>query len=234
MSGKVHSYLQIKVSQPTRYMIMPDGTQAIFLSPDKTLLGGAHSHSFEIGLSNPGIYFGVRFFPGALHHFFNVNLSEISNEFADYKYLQCSGFQYLSEQVYSNNGFNQRVKICEQWLLQNFKPTPATICDIALRRIYDTRGDIKVSALAKSVDCSDRHLNRQFLHYTGVNTKTFIQIVRIQNVYKQRYLNSTAHLETILDVGYSDQSHFLNAAKKMISSQHRLFFNRIKSDFCNI
>lgn len=233
LAGKVHSFLQIRAKRATRYMIMPDGTQALFISPAKCMLGGTHVKAYEMSLLGLGVYFGIRFYPGALRHFFSTDASDITGSFADEQYLPGTGLSSLSDRIYSQGEFFARAKVCEQWLLDHYKPAPLSILDRALQCIYKAKGNIRVDALSKAVGCCSRHLNRYFSFNTGVSVKSFIQIVRIQSVYKQRYINPQNTLQAALAAGYYDQAHFLNTAKKMLPEPQRVFFEQIKSDFYN-
>jgi len=62
LKGLVHSYLQISTAEPTPYPVIPDGTQAIFLSPQGSKIGGAQSRARDIQILQPGDYFGIRFY----------------------------------------------------------------------------------------------------------------------------------------------------------------------------
>ncbi|MBV1913773.1 MAG: hypothetical protein KUG72_00200 [Pseudomonadales bacterium] len=49
----VHSYLQISVNKPTPYPVMPDATQAIYISTEGGFIAGAYNQSFELPLLEP-------------------------------------------------------------------------------------------------------------------------------------------------------------------------------------
>lgn len=176
--GIVHSYLQITAEKPTQYPIMPDCTQAIYISPQGSLIGGAQIEARDMQLLQPGEYFGIWFYPGALRHFFDLNLSEISGQIVDNSYFSCREFLQLHNEIYRHDDFHSRANVCEQWLLIQYSKQPVTKLDHALSLIYQSLGSEKVWHIANKVGWSSRHLNRQFLQFTGLNTKTFSQIVR--------------------------------------------------------
>jgi len=105
-----------------------------------------------------------------------VNLSDITNQFVDCHYFPCHKFAGLHNDIYQYQHFHERVHVCEQWLLQHFKPRPTTQFDQALSLIYQSFGTIKVAQLATMVGWSRRHLNRLFQRHTGLDTKIFSQI----------------------------------------------------------
>jgi len=233
LTGKVHSYLQIKAERLTPYPVMPDGTQAIYISSQGIMIGGAQLEVQDVQLLGPGEYFGIWFYPGTLRYFFDLNLSEITGQFVDEQYLQCRHFSRLHIDIYRHKVFSERAKICEKWLLNRYSPKPATSFDNALHLIYQSFGGEKISQLANQVGWSSRHLNRQFLQHTGLSTKSFSQIVRVQNVARQLYLKKNKPLNAGLELGYYDQPHLIKEFKKHLMSTPGTFINRFMSDLYN-
>jgi len=233
LKGVVHSYLQISTTKPTPYPVIPDGTQAIFISPHGAKIGGAQSRACDVQILQPGNYFGIRFYPGVLRYFFDLNLSEITDQFVDSHYFSCQKFDELHNHIYRHQHFHERAHICEQWLLQQFEPRPATQFDQALSLIYQSFGTIKIAQLAAMVGWSSRHLNRLFRLHTGLNTKTFTQIIRLQHACKKQHLTPDDSLNTALDLGFFDQSHLIKDYQTYLLSSPGLFFDRFKSDFYN-
>lgn len=232
LSSAVHSYLQIDTSKPLDYALIPDGTQAVFMSPQGTIIGGAQSFATDIEILAPGKYFGVRFYPGALQQFFDLNLSEITNQYVDSQYFQCCSFNALHERLYAADEFLSRVNIFEQWLMVHFKPRSNSTFDLALSLIYHSFGNIQMSEVAGRVGWSLRHLNRVFKKHTGLSTKSFSQTIRIQRACQQLCAGygDSLQAETALNLGFFDQAHFLNAFKKQLMMNPRVFLERFKSE----
>jgi len=233
LQGIVHSYLQISTAKPTPYPVIPDGSQAIFISPHGSKIGGAQSQACDIQILQPGDYFGIRFYPGALRYFFDLNFSEITDQFVDSQYFPCQKFGELHNDIYQYQNFHERTHVCEQWLLQQFKPRSATKFDHALSLIYQSFGNIKIAQLAVMVGWSSRHLNRLFRLHTGLSTKTFAQIIRVQHACKKLYMTPDDSLNTALDLGFFDQSHLIKNYQTYLLSSPGLFFDHLKSDFYN-
>ena len=233
LSGIVHSYLQISAVKPTPYPVIPDGTQAIFISPHGSTIGGAQSQACDIPILQPGDYFGIRFYPGTLRYFFDLNISEITDQFVDHQYFPCHLFAQLHNHIYQCQNFQQRAQLCEQWLLRQFKPGPATPFDHALSLIYQSFGNIKVGQLASMIGWSSRHLNRQFRNHTGLSTKIFAQTIRLQHVCKQLCISPNDSLQTAYKLGFFDQAHLLKDYKKRLLSNPGMIFDRFMSDFYN-
>lgn len=229
----VHSYLQISTAKPTPYPVMPDGTQAVFISPYGSFIGGAQIQACDIQILLPGDYFGIRFYPGTLRYFFNLNVSEITDQFVDSHYFPCRRFGQLHNEIYQWQDFHTRAQICEQWLLKHFKAQSSNQFDQALSLVYQSFGNIKVSQLATKVGWSSRHLNRLFRLHTGLSTKTFSQTIRIQHVCKRLFNTTGDSLNTAFELGFFDQPHLIKEYKKRLLSSPTVFFERFMSDFYN-
>ncbi len=229
----VHSYLQIRAEKPTPYPVIPDGTQSIFISPYGSMVGGSQIQTRNIQIVEAGEYFGIRFYSGALRHFFNVDLSEITGELVGAEYLPCQRFSDLYQLIYKESNYTKRANICENLLLQNYKPQPRSRFDQALDLIYQSSGNVKISDVADRVAWSSRHLNRLFQLYTGLNTKTFAKIIRLQKACKQVYLTPNEPLNSNFDLGFFDQSHLIKDFQKHLLSKPTEFSNRFMSDFYN-
>lgn len=233
LSGAVHSYLQVNTAKPTPYPVIPDGTQAIFISPDGVKLGGAQSRLHIIPILQAGDYFGIRFYPGALRYFFNLDISEVTNQLVDSRYIPCRKFAELNNKIYSRPSFRERALVCEQWLLGHFKPSAETSFDQALSLIYQSFGDIRIHQLAAAVGWSSRHLNRIFRYHTGLNTKTFAQAIRVQQLCKNLHKKPGDSLNTAHELGFFDQAHMIKDARKHLLSNPGEFINGFMSDFYN-
>ena len=226
LKDTVHSYLQVSATKPTPYPIIPDGTQAVFISNSGSKISGAQSKAHEIQILQPGEYFGIRFYPGALRYFFNLNVFEITDQFVDDQYFPCSDFSGLYTSIYQRQNFRDRANICEQWLLQYYRPQIATRFDQALSWIYQSSGNIRVSQLADRVGWSSRQLNRLFRFHTGLSTKAFSQTIRFQQVCKQLYMKPNDSIAVANDLGFFDQSHLIKGYKKHFKHSPSAFFDR--------
>ena len=206
---------------------------AVFLSTDSIQIGGTQPQSLDIQIQQPGDYFGIRFYPGALRYFFKLNLSEITGQFVDSHYFPCEDFAYLNEAVYQHSDFHTRAQICEQWLLQHYAPQPTSLFDKALALIYRFSGNIEVNYLAEKTGASSRHLNRLFQQHTGLSTKAFAQVIRIQSACKRLYQQPDQSLTVADTLGFFDQAHLLREYKRHLGLNPRALSNRFMSDLSN-
>lgn len=233
LTGIVHSFLQITATQPTLYPMIPDGTQAVFIGPDSVHLRGAQTKTLDLPISQPGKYFGIQFYPGTLRHFFQEDISEITDRFVGGSYWPCRQFAKLRQPIFKQTCFVDRVQECEKWLLGQIKPRATHVFDQALNEVYESLGGVNVDALADKVGVSRRHLNRLFQRYVGLSTKAFAQTVRIQAACRALFSDPGNSLKTAVDLGFFDQSHLLREYKKNLLLSPRALFTRFRSDLYN-
>lgn len=233
LSAVVHSYLQVSTAKPTPYPTIPDGSQAIFIGPGGSTVGGAQTQARDMQLPEAGSYFGIRFKPGALAHFFDLDLADITDQYADSRYIPCRRFGGLHEEIYRCSGFRARARICERWLLQHYRPRPTTALDHAMSLVHHSAGNLKISELASAVGWSSRNLNRWFRRHTGLSTKGFAQTVRFQHLFRQLYTAPGDSLDAAHRLGFYDQSHLIKDYKKRLLAEPSSFFSRFTSDFYN-
>jgi len=234
LRGIVHSYLQVSSTKTSEYLVIPDGAQALFVSHNGTMISGGLTQSLALTLPGPGEYFGIRFYPGALRHFFPVNISEIGNCVIDGDFLPSPFAARLHETLYQHTSFQSRASVCDQWLLRQLARQPHSAFDEALACIYRSRGSINITQdLATQVGVSSRHLNRLFRLHTGFSTKSFAQTIRFQHASKYLSEQPGNSLNAALMTGYFDQSHLLNDFQKRLEESPVPFFSRFMSDFYN-
>ena len=100
------------------------------------------------------------------------------------------------------------------------------------RKIHDTNGFLHIKELSLSEHYSERHLNRLFCHYIGMNVKLFSRIVRINNAIEQMKNSKSRCALISQQLGYYDQSHFINDFKAICGVSPRQYLKNM-SDFSN-
>lgn len=231
LAGVVHSYLQITACTATPYPVIPDGTQAIFMSPHGVMVGGALSRSHDVLMPEAGEYFGIRFYPAAMRRIFNWDMAELTDQFIDLHAV--AGITDLHEAIYQQQSFKARVDVCQRWLLTQMRAASCTKLDHALALIHASSGTIKIKQLAAEVGCSDRHLNRLFRLHTGLGSKAFTQTVRLQQACQNIFRTPSQSLKVALDLGFTDQAHLIHEFQKRLLTSPGEFVDRFMSDFYN-
>lgn len=156
-------------------------------------------------------YFGIWFQPGKLRCFFDVDVSEVTNQLTGLDFLENKDCLSLQAELYARASFKERIKHCESLLIKHRQLIMPDKLSYAQSIIYREKGDLNMAALSRDVGWSHRHLNRQFLLYTGLSSKAFAQTVRINHLLKRCYQGGNSYLYHGLDLGFYDQSHILKA-----------------------
>lgn len=87
--------------------------------------------------------------------------------------------------------------------------------------IIASKGNITVSSLALSLQCSVRQLQKLFKNLIGISPKVFINIIKLREalddlVYPD--INATTMTQLAVSNGYYDQSHFNNIFSSLIKT----------------
>lgn len=216
LASSVFAFVQVQVKQSTVYPIVPDGTNILFFSPCRQSFGGTQQSILEVPLTMArGEYFGIWFYPGAMRRFFNVDISEVTNQVQDLDFFSEPKLPNLGEQLYTCKNFSERIALCETLLLKRVidRPLPAKFT-AALSAIYQSYGQCSVKRMAETIGWSHRHLNRQFLLHTGLTVKAFAQTVRMNEYLKRCYQQVSRPLHHGLDLGFYDHSHLIKTTKQ--------------------
>jgi transcriptional regulator GlxA family with amidase domain len=93
---------------------------------------------------------------------------------------------------------------------------------------------VRVGDLAETACLSSRQFDRVFKEYTGIGTKEFLRIVRLQHVFHRAYNSDNENLTAIAHAcGYYDQAHFNHEFREYTGSNpsHTLTTCSTQSDF---
>lgn len=78
----------------------------------------------------------------------------------------------------------------------------------AWRTLEQSKGQVAIRSLARTIGWSERHLIRRFLTYFGVRPKAIARRLRFNHAFDLLSVHSADEIRTVaLDAGFSDQSH---------------------------
>jgi AraC-like DNA-binding protein len=123
-----------------------------------------------------------------------------------------------------------RMAIFEQFLLQRRRPGPPDpLVPAAVRAIRESRGSIRVGALAAELGVGIDSLEKRFRHAVGATPKQLASIIRLRHaVESHRPGASLTRLS--LEAGYFDQSHFIREFRAIVGLPPTRFFRDV--DHC--
>jgi len=89
------------------------------------------------------------------------------------------------------------------------KHTVPTEMVAAVSRMEAADGDIKIAALVRDMDMSERKFRSEFFRLIGLSPKAFCKVLQINRAFNQILQSKGGNLADVaLEAGFSDQAHF--------------------------
>ncbi len=228
LSSFIESYWCFDGKGSDNLVFFPDGTFNIIFALDKFVLcndktshaPGAYMvpiNTMPISLLSEKKICGIRFKAFALHNVFQRNLAQL-------------GLVNNMETLYSDDHslleFREMFKrkedpeeimsllelVAFELLNKNF------LVDQNLRAkvnyILDSRGQIKVSDMAKEFGLSRQALHKHFRQNLLITPKELSSIWKLNHFFTLSHEDHSSLTERALDVGYYDQAHFIRSFKE--------------------
>jgi AraC-like DNA-binding protein len=198
------------------HRILPDGCIDIIfdLNSHVSFISGVASETSHLLLSGTIDMMGVRFLPKAIPFILKSNASEFLNNGFETGFVVKSLCQMIENVLCAADRF-QKLRIIDDELKIFFKDFSINgRFSGILEQALDGRGCLTVSELAAYHEISEKQLGRYFKEYVGLPTKTFLNIVRFQNMLTAMKNKNNNILNQSLDLGYYDQSHFIKDINK--------------------
>lgn len=172
----------------------------------------------EFSLAKIFNYTGIRFLPSAFPLLFNLNASELTNQFANLKHVIPKLSCRLSQIFLQTTSLVKIKSLLDHYFLQTLERTDLHIDGRffeAIELILQSKGTLNIEKnISRGI--SQRQLRRLFDFYIGSNPKSFSRVVRFQNFLNVGYSAKCLRKDKMfLDAGYYDQSHFIKDFKSM-------------------
>lgn len=203
-------------------LVIPDGCVDVVFDCDvaqpTARVCGTPLETHNIELVRNHRYFGVRFAPGVIPDFLDVMAEELTNQ--ELNFLDVvPGARLAFEQISRNPLFSQQIALFNNYFTSRLARKTSAVTSVILRTIRQQKGNIRIDQLQRLTGYTCRTIQRQFHHDTGMSPKVFGRIIRCQaarSTLHQR--GDISFSELALDLGFSDQSHFLREFKKLVST----------------
>lgn len=220
------------IAQPTAptdpSLVIPDTCMDIVCRID---YGTNKVHSYFSGINDAPFYdadsqktgsiFGIRFYLWSVYLFADQSMEKALNALVDVEEYFNDFKKKLGDLLIEKTTLRERVAEVEKYLIHRLKLPRHLDHNVmnAIAAILKSKGLITVSDLCQSAGASQRHLERQFLHYFGTTPKKTVDLVRFQNVWQQMVYSRTIDLQDMVyRYGYYDQAHFNKDFKKYYGS----------------
>ena len=218
----ISHFYAFDVAQSANLLAVPDGCVDIVFDCDATRptarICGTPLAAQAVELHQNHHYFGVRFSPGVIPGFINVLAEELTERELDL--LEVSGFaQRIFENIVQAPLLGDQMRLFNDYLAPRLMGRTSALTAMVIQQALRHRGDIRIQQLEDLSGYTSRTLHRQFSQDTGMSPKTFCRIIRCQAALETlNTQHDVSFSELALDLGFSDQSHFLRDFKKLVST----------------
>ena len=133
----------------------------------------------------------------------------------------------LEEQVVKANDNQERIKLIENFLLSKLTEQPVidAITKSCVEVIFQSKGQIVLTALADKMNINRRNMERKFTSVIGISPKQLARVARLQATLKMLgQKRSTSLTEIAYENGYFDQAHFIKDFREFTGMSPKSFF----------
>ncbi|SBT15007.1 AraC family transcriptional regulator [Vibrio celticus] len=173
-------------------------------------------------------YFGVRFVPGVFPDFLAISAKELIEHELDLHDVIAGSDRLLEQVIYSEN-FSQKVDVVSQFLKKKQRRKTSELTNQVIAKIRQHKGNIQIQDLERFSGYTSRTLQRTFKNDIGLTPKGFSRAIRCQSaVYDINHREDLTFSDLAIDLGFSDQSHFLREFKKLVNFTPQEYHNKVK------
>jgi AraC-like DNA-binding protein len=193
----------------------------------KSVVTGVQRQAVTLSLSGDTGSMVVRFKPDGAARVFGAAMAEFADaniELADI--VGTPALLRLQDQLATAGDPGARLRAMHDFLNARLR---ASGFDPLLRhavRALKARPATPVTALARDLDISERHLARRFVATVGVAPKQFARVARVEHMLSARWRNR-GWAEIALDCGFTDQAHMINDFRALTGSTPEAFLRGI-------
>ncbi|QCR38433.1 helix-turn-helix domain-containing protein [Nissabacter sp. SGAir0207] len=163
-------------------------------------------------------YFGVRFAPGVTPDFLDLVAGELVER--EFSFLDVApDARPVLEQIMQQGQFSQQVALFTLHFTHRLMRKTSPVTALTLHAMDQQKGNIRIDQLEGLTGYTCRTIQRQFRQDTGMSPKTFCRILRCQSALNTIHRQASISFSDLaLDLGFSDQSHFLREFKRLVSA----------------
>lgn len=178
---------------------------------DRSFIAGMHERHALVGSNGDGLCMQVDFTPWGAHRFLASDMDELAEQVIDLSAILGGTADRLEERLAEANDWEARFTLVEQLLARRIlaRPAASQLVAAAWQLIADSRGTVRVDQMARTLDCSRKHLAAVFRREIGLPPKALARIVRFESAVGELGAGRHASLaELAASCGYADQAHF--------------------------
>jgi AraC-like DNA-binding protein len=175
----------------------------------------------------------VRLLPrGARAVFGGLPLLELANRVFDLESVvgRAAGVEQLRQRAMEAPGLSAALDLVEGWLTDHIREGPQVhaLTRTALDILGESRGTVRVEAIARKLGVSSRYLNVLFQRQVGLPAKSLSRVLRFQRALDLLDLPRTPDLGRLaLECGYYDQSHLNRDFRELVGLTPGEYVSRV-------
>lgn len=181
---------------------------------------GIHTGVYSYTISGKGTLYGTLFKPTRFYELYQQSLSQLTNKEIPISALFSNFNDTFNKQLHGVSDDSQAIKIIENAIAKLPKTLNTSSSELVDRIIeYAIENpDLPLEQIAKHFAISERSLHQHFHDLMGVGIKWVTARDRLQKAMFIAAKSESKPNWTVvaLELGYSDQSHFINDFKKII------------------
>jgi AraC-like DNA-binding protein len=199
---------------------VPHPSVHLVLEPGRSELHGVYPRRFSRIIAGTGRVLGVKFRPGGFRAFAHESVARLTGKVVAPSTVFGPSIDKLEAETTMCTEARAAFELVDVFL-NAFEPTPTAelvrISEI-VESIAGDRSITRVEMVAEQFDIGLRQLQRVFRDYVGVSPKWVIQRHRLIEAAErlQSRHDSIDFAGLALDLGYSDQSHFIRDFKNLV------------------
>lgn len=167
-------------------------------------------------IGNNFLVFQIVFYPGALYKLIGIPSTQINNEYIAADEVFGKEVHLINEQLFFAKNYNEMVQIANNFmrsLIKKQKKETHFIDAVCSSMLYNPNPFSLIKAAQQSF-LSTKQFERKFKERTGVNPKTFEQIIKFDNAFRLKNANPNFDwLKIAVECNYYDYQHLSKAYK---------------------
>jgi AraC-type DNA-binding domain-containing proteins len=202
----------------------------IFEGEGRSRIRGPARAKFSTTLEGQGGVFAVKFTPGGFHPFARVPVSRFTDGIVRLADVFGGDGDALDSTVLAEIEDAGRIEAVERFL-RGRAPEPDENVQRATEIVYAVAQDraiLNVNEIVRQFGLTKRTLQRLFAKYVGVSPKWVIQRYRLHEAAERigQAERSAGYADLALELGYSDQAHFVRDFKAIVGVTPAVYARR--------
>ncbi len=209
----------LRGQEPYRSETLPHPSVHLVFERGRTEIVGVMRGKFSRILKDRGGVFGVKFRPGGFFGFAPGAVARFTDRRVFATEIFGDGVLECEQKLFATTDESERLALVEHFLREHLPPAnaTATFAGRIVERIMAEPDILRVEDLAERVETHPRSLQRLFRKYVGVSPAWVIKRYRLHEALERLADGQPMRWSDFaLDLGYSDQAHFIRDFKNMI------------------